>query len=178
IGDVGPGGGKIFYIDPSGFTVTSTTTTFATYTAYYLEVAPANAVGGIGEQTTMRWSTQSLWPFPDVTGTGLGIGSGWNNTALIIAAERAAYPSNTYIYAALACANYSAAPGYIDWFLPSRDELNQLYLRRRDVGIGLDAFWSSSQDNSLNAWSQFFGDGSQNGGFKLYDLYVRAIRAF
>jgi len=33
---------------------------------YYLEAAPVNAVGGTGVQTTMRWSTQLLSPYPSV----------------------------------------------------------------------------------------------------------------
>jgi len=177
LGDTGPAGGKIIYIAPTGFTVTSTTTAFTTYTAYYLEAAPANAVGGTGVQTTMRWSTRSSSPFLSVTGTGQGIGSGRNNTALIIAAEKAAYPSDTYIYAALACDNYSVAD-FNDWFLPSRDELNQLYLRRTDVGIASIWCWSSSQFGIDFAWYQSFVNGDQAGLPKSYNTIVRPVRAF
>ena len=181
IGDTGPAGGKIIYIAPTGFEVTSTTSAFTTYTAYYLEAAPANAVGGTGAQTTMRWSTRSSSPYPDVTGTLLTIGSGRNNTALIIAAEKAAHLSNTYIYAALACDNYSVA-GYNDWFLPSRDELNRLYSRRANVGVtfsGMNWFWSSSQGSIERAWFQSFDySGSQHDGGKTQPMNVRAVRAF
>jgi len=52
-------------------------------------------------------------PCPDVTGILDTIGSGRNNTALIIAAEKAAYPSDTYIYAASACDNFSYMEGVI-----------------------------------------------------------------
>jgi len=177
LGDTGPAGGKIIYIEPAGFTVTSTTTAFTTYTAYYLEAAPANAVGGTGAQATMRWSTRTDLPFLNVTGTGLGIGSGRNNTALIIAAEKAAYPSDTYIYAALACDNYSAS-GFTDWFLPSRDELNQLYRRQTDVGIASGFFWSSSQANYFHARDQSFANGLQGQCAKYFNFNVRPVRAF
>ena len=178
LGDTGPAGGKIIYIDPTGFEVTSTTAAFTTYTAYYLEAAPANAVGGTGVETTIRWSTRTDSPYPNVTGTLLTIGSGRNNTALIIAAEKALYPSDTYIYAALACDNYSIA-GYNDWFLPSRDELNQLYIRRTDFGLSSGVFWSSSQGSINNAWDQDFGSGNQ-GSYNKSSLatIVRPVRAF
>jgi len=182
LGDTGPAGGKIIYIAPTGFQVTSTTAAFTTYTAYYLEAAPANAVGGTtGEQTTMRWSTQtSSALYPDVTGTLLTIGSGRNNTALIIAAETAAYPDNTYIYAALAANNYRATgfETFTDWFLPSRDELLQLYYLSSDFGGLLGFFWSSSQANSNSAWMRNFINGNQSNGMKNVLNDVRAVRAF
>ena len=125
----------------------------------------------------MRWSTQTSG-FPNVTGTLLTIGSGRNNTALIIAAEKALYPSNTYIYAALACDNYSIA-GFNDWFLPSRDELNQLYHRRADFGLSSGWCWSSSQSVSHLAWSQSFSvTGTQSDNWKDSGVGVRAVRAF
>ncbi|MCL2444302.1 MAG: DUF1566 domain-containing protein [Treponema sp.] len=182
LGDTGPAGGKIIYRASTGFTVKSTTIAFTTYTAYYLEAAPANAVGGTEVQTTMRWSTRTDSPYPDVTGTGLGIGSGRNNTALIITAEKAAYPSNTYIYAALACANYSVA-GFNDWFLPSRDELNAMYIARAAPNniAGLPTtgwLWSSSQSSVSFAWAQLFESGYQGGLGKANDGSVRPVRAF
>ncbi|MCL2443206.1 MAG: DUF1566 domain-containing protein [Treponema sp.] len=183
LGDTGPAGGKIIYIDPAGFEVTSTTAAFTTYTAYYLEAAPANAVGGTGAQTSMMWTTRLSEPYPNVTGTLFTIGSGRNNTALIIAAEKAAYPSDTYIYAALACDNYFVA-GYEtfnDWFLPSRNELNQLCLRQAYVGLSSsDRFWSSSQSqfNSSSAWHQNFASGWQDTHYKSFGYDVRPVRAF
>ncbi|MCL2443840.1 MAG: DUF1566 domain-containing protein [Treponema sp.] len=173
LGDTGPAGGKIFYIAPAGFNVTSTTTAFTTYTAHYLEAAPANVVSG-----RVRWSTSTSEPFPTVT-TGSGIGSGRNNTALIIAAEKAAYPSFSYS-AALACDEYINyfAPTYTDWFLPSRGELNILYLRRTDVGIASGTFWSSSQRYSSTAWNRDFGNGYEHDDYKGYTSIVRPVRAF
>jgi len=46
IGDTGPGGGQIFYVDSTGFTMTDTETT-----AYYLAAAYADMA------TTLSWST-------------------------------------------------------------------------------------------------------------------------
>jgi len=177
LGDTGPAGGKIIYVAPAGFQVTSTTAAFTTYTAYYLEAAPANAVGGTGSQTEMRWSTRSSSPYPDPTGTAAAIGRGRNNTALIIATEKAAYPSDTYIYAALACDNYSVA-GFNDWFLPNRDELTQLYNRRVALGLSSGSFWSSSRAGVNNAWGRVFQINGEYEYDRGTDRYVRPIRAF
>ena len=191
IGHSGPAGGIIIYVaDGQGFTVYgydegtavngNAHLNFDGYTAHYLEAAPTNAVGGdAGGNATMRWSTQiSSDYFPDVAETIEGIGYGRNNTALIIAAEKALYPSDTYIYAVLACDNYSIAE-FNDWFLPSRDELNQLYLRRADFGLSSGWFWSSSQDGINRAWNQNFYFGGQSVDFgKYFAGNVHAVRAF
>ena len=178
LGGTGPAGGKIIYIDTTGFEVTSTTAAFTTYTAYYLEAAPENAVGGTGMETTMRWTTRTTDPYPDLSATGLGIGSGRNNTALIIAAEKAAYPDDPYIYAALACDNYSHAD-FSDWFMPSRDELNQFYLRRGDFDLTTGNFWSSSQNTGTGAWGHVFSSNYQGYFIKNSGgVTVRPIRAF
>ncbi|MCL2805410.1 MAG: DUF1566 domain-containing protein [Treponema sp.] len=185
IGDTGPGGGIIFYIAdgeeerPLGFEVTSTTSAFETYTAHYLEAAPENAVGGTGTQTMMRWSTQDGSPYPNVAGTLITIGSGRNNTALIIAAEKAAHPANTFIYAALACDNYNT-DSKDDWFLPSKDELNEFYKQKSYFGLTTGYFWSSSQAAGNFAWDRSFlyGAESYGGAHKNVPTNVRAIRAF
>jgi len=67
-----------------------------------------------------------------------------------------------------------------DWFLPSRNELNELAQIRGQHGIpNTGWFWSSSQTNNLNAWTQDFASGFQTDWFK-NNLWqdVRAVRAF
>jgi len=79
--------------------------------------------------------------------------------------------------------------GLNDWFLPSRDELNQLYRYRAIVEISSSGwFWSSSQTDINFAWGQSFVDGSRgsaskdsdfwNDGTKIDGRSVRAVRAF
>jgi len=72
--------------------------------------------------------------------------------------------------------------GYNDWFLPSKDELNRMYVNLKVYGFGgfVDYYyWSSSTGPYTNAWAQNFGNGLQGyygeGG---NILYVRAVRAF
>ncbi len=70
--------------------------------------------------------------------------------------------------------------GYTDWYLPSKSELNKLYLKRNIVGGFLvDTYWSSTPSNADIAWLQAFRDGSQwDHGKPGYAYRVRAIRAF
>jgi len=179
VGDTGPAGGIIFYHNPAGFTVqgygnVGDTGYFATYTAYYLEAAPANA-----SVSTMGWSNSYVL-IPNLSQTTSDttdwvIGRGRLNTAIITAALPADTTTNN---AAKAAAAYSYG-GKNDWFLPSREELNQIYLQRSLVGITTGVFWSSSQYDHNNAWYQLFASGNQGPNFK-GDLgsNVRAVRAF
>jgi len=152
VGDIGPGGGYVFYDkgnNRGGWR--------------YLEAAPANI------PNTSAWASAGFTT-TDITGTGTAIGSGRQNTILILAVDANAP-------AALACRNYSNN-GYNDWFLPSRDELNELYKQRALVGISSGMFWSSSQSNNVDAWLQYFSSGSQADGTKSDGTIVRAVRAF
>ena len=114
--------------------------------------------------------------------SGTAIGRGLANTNTIIASE-----GNSGNYAAKLCADYSVIVGgvtYDDWYLPSKDELNKLYINRTAIGgfasggIEGDFYWSSSEFDSLAAWDQEFNVGSQTTPIKGYPTYVRAIRAF
>jgi len=183
IGATGPGGGIIFYHDPNGFTVQGYGNPgdpgyFAEYTAYYLEAAPENMT------TTLEWASindgliQGL-SLNTADGTDWAIGRGRRNASLIIADG----VNNSYITpAASACEDF-ATGSYNDWFLPSRNELNQLYINRAAVNsaggnLGINRIWSSSQGNNSFAWFQDFMDGYQYANFKNIIFNVRAIRAF
>ena len=70
---------------------------------------------------------------------------------------------------------------YGDWYLPSKDELNEMYVNLHLEGVGGFAsayYWSSTEINVYNAWIQSFGYGNQYGNNKNYSYYVRAIRTF
>ncbi|NDE40390.1 MAG: DUF1566 domain-containing protein [Betaproteobacteria bacterium] len=74
---------------------------------------------------------------------------------------------------------YRGPNGLSDWFLPSLDELNALYLEREIVGgFWGGYYWSSTEGFSYLAWNQFFPYGDQNDHSKYIAYYVRPIRAF
>jgi hypothetical protein len=75
--------------------------------------------------------------------------------------------------------------GYTDWYLPSKDELNKLYLNRVAIGGFISnsngLYWSSSEIQSYpyhSAWLQDFSNGSPLSIFKDFDVNIRAIRSF
>jgi hypothetical protein len=70
--------------------------------------------------------------------------------------------------------------GYNDWYLPSKDELNKLYLNSTAIG-GFDSnavYWSSTEFDLNRAWSQDFLYGYQTYFNKYTAGFVRAVRAF
>jgi len=179
IGNTGPAGGIIIYVNPNGFTVEGYGNSgdegyFAEYTAYYLEAAPANA-----SASAMRWSNTNIL-IPNLSQnntetTDRAIGRGRLNTALIIAA----HPDDTNANNAAKAATAYSGGGKNDWFLPSREELNQIYIQRSHVGITEGNFWSSSQRDSDNAWYQSFALVNQASINKGNDTrVVCAVRAF
>ena len=107
---------------------------------------------------------------------GMAIGTGNQNTIDIEAG------CTTPATAADICANLTLG-GYNDWFLPSKDELNEMYTNLYQQGLGgfdNDYYWSSSSTEYISAiaWGQEFGDGFQFSNDKDFNANVRAVRAF
>jgi hypothetical protein len=102
---------------------------------------------------------------------GTAIGTGAQNTIDIMTG------CNDAGIAARLCGDLVLG-GYSDWYLPSIDELNQLYLNRVAIG-GFTNFyyWSSTEYGGSNAWAQHFADGFQYFSYKGH-IIVRAVRAF
>jgi len=109
------------------------------------------------------------------------IGTGAQNTIDI---EAGCATSGT---AADVCSNLTHE-GFSDWFLPSRLELNQMYLNigqgnalglENVGGFGNFNYWTSTEDGNERAWYQYFLLGNQaNDGLKNQYLNVRPVRAF
>ena len=108
-----------------------------------------------------------------------GVGAGLKNTVLIIANQGALDVS---AFAATFCNEYSVNVGgvtYGDWYLPSKHELDLLYLKKSVVGgFGTGFYWSSTEFFSDQAWAQDFYDGQKLNSSKNLSFNVRAIRAF
>lgn len=178
VGQPGPSGGVIFHVDPDGFTVQASppgyTPGWPSYTAHYLEAAPASTIA------ILSWALSSdLIPNlsqNDADSTDWAIGRGRLNTAIIITHGSA----NSYeTPAASHCAALTIG-SRTDWFLPSKDELNELAQIAGQHGIPNDPvlFRSSSQQNTQNVWSHSFSGNTQTTGWKDMTGNTIAIRAF
>jgi hypothetical protein len=111
-----------------------------------------------------------------------GVGAGFKNTVLIIANQA---PIDGNPFAATVCNEYSVTVDgvtYGDWYLPSKFELNLLYLQKNVVGgFANDVYDSSTEKDIGTIWNQLFLTGGQNVGsnvFKDFPNHVRAVRAF
>lgn len=84
-------------------------------------------------------------------------------------------------YAAQLC-NDLEIGSFSDWFLPAKDELNEMYANLNSLGVGgftSAQYWSSSEYSMAEAWVQDFGSGAKyNDGKSNLGTRVRAARAF
>ena len=148
------GGGVVFWVDPSD-------------NRHGLIAAIEDQSSGI------RWHNGS---YVTTGATGIAVYTGSANTDAIIAAQGATETS----YAAGLARAYTGG-GYADWFLPSKDELYQLYVNSAAIGGGFTdifGYWSSTESDSDNAWRQDFSIGAQGNDIKANADGVRAVRAF
>ncbi|MRH99191.1 DUF1566 domain-containing protein [Kriegella sp. EG-1] len=157
-------GGVIFWIDPS-----------------------SNNNSGLvcaitDEGANVAWGCQGTF----ISGTSVAIGSGAANTAIIVSG------CNTLGIAADIASNTTIGT-FSDWFLPSRSELNQMYLQRTKINATAIAnggtefiansstrYWSSSESNNNTAWCKYFINGNDAGLNKNASGYfqARVVRAF
>jgi hypothetical protein len=124
-----------------------------------------------------------------------GIGAGIRNTTTIIISseisQRKSFKDNGWSFdsedfAAVICNEYSKSETvnslettYGDWYLPSKYELNLLYLKRTTVGnFAADKYWSSTESDEDKAWTINFSTSSNSTDDKTYKNRVRAIRNF
>jgi hypothetical protein len=122
-------------------------------------------------------SSDAEWGCHDFSILGAGgtaVGTGYQNTVEI---ELRCSESDI---AAKLCTNLTIG-GYSDWFLPSKDELELIYLNLHIQGFSYfspDFYWSSTELDSKNAIHLYFVDGNFDGNYKTNPFSVRAVRAF
>ena len=172
-------------IDPQtgNYTLETTFPIPAIPTSYAIgDTGPAGGVvfnitnGGLNglEAAPVDQSAGAIW---GCQGTELfvsenAIGTGAQNTADILAG----CPDPGI---AARIANDYTLNGFGDWFLPSQDELNKLYLQKAVlVGFTTAFYWSSTEGFAVTAWGQDFNNGNVFNGNKNSNYGVRAIRTF
>ena len=165
IGDRGPAGGWVFYdhgeLHDDGWR--------------FLEAAPGDIVEN--GDATFAWS--------DVTDAEVGasstaIGAGWENTQLIVDHE------DHEVSAALRTREYTVehlGGTFEEWFLPSEDELNEMYATLHDVeptdyGFLDERYWSSTEVDAGRARLQNFATAGFLNRDKDNEHRIRSIRAF
>jgi len=149
VGGFGPAWGYIFY-DKGKYT----------NGWRFLEAAPTNA------EFSAEWGLY----YVSCSDTKTGIGTGKANTEAII---RQLNKKGERQKAAQLCESLSIN-GFSDWFLPSKDELNEIYIKLgQDTNLGgfyiedkypKGYYWSSSVgslDKRYYTWFQRFSDGHQ-----------------
>ena len=120
---------------------------------------------------------QHVWNTGPTTlvGTDEGLTEGEPNTSNILTFG---YPTPN---AASVCRS-----GIFDWDLPSKDELNELYVNLTVINqgitdnggtiIAIEQYWSSTEVQSFDAWTQDFYYGVQYNNDKNNTSFVRAVR--
>ena len=160
VGDIGPAGGVVF-ITPS---------TSGNTTGYYFEVAPSS----FAASRTWAQSTPVNYQSTSVSGAdGTAIGTGYQNTLDIIAQGNSTSTTSAAAYCRSLTIN-----NYNDWFLPSKDEVNQIYLNIPISGFGTTAaLWTSSEATSTQAYLHTF-NGSSASTLKSASNTAAPVRMF
>lgn len=179
VGDIGPGGGVVFY--DAGSTQSW---------GRYLEAAPASCeIAGVPFKPV--GGVQGIHALQIDRVRAKAIGMGRANTDLIVQKYGA-----TRSHAA-ALVRSQACNGLTDWLLPSSGELNlawrvlaQNRVNREPTPVGgfdIGYYWTSSDYNGTEAWTQYFNDGQQfdrvqtlsaNKQAPYRTFKVRGVRAF
>lgn len=190
--DTGPGGGIVFYYSATAFTSLGSA---CGTNCHSLEAAPTTG-SSAWTDVVRSWATNtSSNQTTAVSGAdGTAIGTGYQNTSDIIAQIGNVVATS----AAVEARAYRGPNSLSDWFLPSKDELNELCKYAKSTGdasgsgtpctggtstvrgFATVSFWSSSEYVANRAWSQGFRYGGQDFDyyFKSSTLYVRPVRAF
>jgi len=181
LGDTGPGGGLVFYIDSGS--------------GLRYEMAP-KAWSGVATPDVEETWCDAFTTVPGTTGTAIGTGAA--NTAALAASGAC---NSNVAAAVLAYPGTNSSAG--QWFLPSQDELNAMCNYSRvwvgsppaprtgtctgvqdatfasgRFGFASAYYWSSSNRDTVFTWVQFLDDGVQFVAIETNTLRMRPIRAF
>jgi hypothetical protein len=152
-------------------------------------VDPADNTQGLvcaleDQSTAIKWGTNGIETGAEAT----SIGAGAANTAAIISVQGG--DQSSYV---AGISNTYDGGGYKDWFLPSEDEVKEMYLNRVAVnktleqrgavlvGGSIQQYWTSTQSSGNNNLAVGFSfSGGTMSNFNKSDTRpsMRAVRAF
>ena len=179
LGDIGPGGGVIFYVASGFFTQQGASGSMCTTNCKYLESAPTTGTNNWTDNN-YAWSGNSN-TLIGASAQGSAIGTGYQNTLAIVAQSGAGTSGAASVTRA-----YRGPNNKIDWFLPSKDELHQMRLQRSFVAAPPDGaahsnYWTSTEDSDTAAiYEYFLFDDHYTPYDKSHDngIFARPVRAF
>jgi Domain of unknown function (DUF4832)/Domain of unknown function (DUF4874) len=188
VGDTGPGGGRIVYVNPFGFDIlTDPQNPTVARVAHYIEVGPEDIAGG----KPVTWASRDgIYAVRNGIATYPQFGAGLYNTGFILrTTDPVVNPGDPDAPAAKACDEY-VRNGLNDWYLPTQDELMEIRkyvlnnpgdpLTKNMLG---KKYWSST--DTIRAWpvciAMEANSSWRNTGSKFdaaHKNYVRPVRAF
>lgn len=136
------------------------------------------------QSTGVRWYAGT---FGDTRAYGDHINAGEMNTDVIIRSSYAIIGYDGDPFASQICKSLTLN-GYSDWYLPSKEELNLMYLNKATIdataianggtAFAITNYWSSTEFSYGNACDLHFSDGSQYFHSTDNTAYVRSVRSF
>jgi hypothetical protein len=191
IGETGPGGGLIFFVDYNdqyaGFNYLEAAPTDGVFDASAATGVWATTVANCGAARNASCQAYSIYTETGValaTTKGLhrGLFGGQAATTAILARHSGVALS---LFAAGVADSYTA-PSFngvtkSDYYLPTKDELELMQKNLNNVGIGGfvdNGYWSSSEGSVGYAYYQFLSGGDFGALGKNTTYYVRPVRAF
>lgn len=188
VGDTGPGGGKIVYVNPFGFDIlTDPQNPTPARVAHYIEVGPEDIAGG----APVTWASRDgIFEERHGIATYPQFGAGLYNTGFILrTTDPVVNPGDPDAPAAKACDEYFRN-GLSDWYLPTQDELMAIrtyVLNNPSDPVTKDMrgkkYWSST--DTIRSWPvciEIAADAAwRDTGHKCdaaHMYHVRPVRAF
>jgi hypothetical protein len=171
LGDTGPGGGKIFYVNAGGFTCGPT----LNLTCHYLEAAPNTWYGGSSDPVFIWADPGSDSTLIGATAQRIDIGSGYANTLAIVN-----QPNGTSTSAG-AVRNYNGG-GKNDWYLGNVNEMTWLGTNQAYVSPIVQNYYATSEESDATHrriygmvdHANWYGHSKNTNNIS----YTRPIRAF
>lgn len=165
VGNIGPGGGIVFYVAPSPQSW-----------GQYLEAAPSNWSGSIFDPYT-QWCAlgdtllaSHINNAEGVKNNSSAIGSGKVNSELMFSSCMKGIANLVKEY---------KGGGKSDWYIPSTNEMTELLNKSAIVGdLSVTSYWSSTLAPVYGGWDQLVPIGTNYTSDETNASSVRPIRAF